>query len=78
MRNGEEIENGKYMIFAVEGCLPMQAEMRITEEQRENLLTARRYLLRRMREIVYARRTILAQLGLDLISTSAVPPPPLP
>ena len=46
--------------------------MRVTEEQQEKLLMARRNLLRRMREIVYARRKILAQLGLDLISASRV------
>jgi len=53
-------------------CGPPQAEMRISVEQREKLLTARRHLLRGMREVVYKRRTILAQLGLELISASMV------
>ena len=52
----------------------MQDEMRLTSEQKQRLVTARQHMLRKMKEIVLARKHIFSQFSREMQAYPPVSP----
>jgi len=52
--------------------------LRLSKEQEVEVMTARRRMLTRLNALVEQRKAIISQLGLEMLQTGRVHPPPLP